>query len=276
MDTQPLVSICVPAYNSAEFVLKTIQSILNQTYRNLEVVITDDCSKDSTSQIISSFEDDRIKYFQNTENLGVEKNWNKTLHLSKGKYCKVMGADDIIYPTFIEEQVKILEDAQYANVVLVTSHKHVIDQNDAPIITRKFPGKGRIEGIKAIKMSLIRGANVIGEPVAGLFRKDVLEKSGLYSGENLYMIDLDQWSRILKFGDLYVIDSVLYAFRISSTSISSSLGFAQAGLFNAFVDKLYSDKTFRINRFERMVAKSMALAMGFARNIIYLIYFRKK
>jgi glycosyltransferase involved in cell wall biosynthesis len=275
MKNQPLVSICVPAYNSAEFLEKTLQSIINQSYRNIEIIIVDDCSKDKTSQIIRLIHDDRINYVKNSVNLGVEKNWNKTLQLANGKYCKVMGADDIIYPSIIEEQVGILEDKQYADVVLVTSHKHVIDQDDVLVLTRKFPGKGRIEGLKAVKMSLIRGANVIGEPVAGLFRREALEKSGLYNGENLYMIDLDQWSRILKHGDLYVIDSVLYAFRISTNSLSSSLGFAQVGLFNMFVDKLYSDKTFHINRFEKIVAKTMSLAMGIARNLVYFAYFRK-
>lgn len=275
MRNQPWISICIPAYNSEKFIEETLRSVLTQSYRNIEVVISDDCSVDNTAQIVDSFKDGRIRFFKNEQNLGVEKNWNKTLGLATGKYCKLMGADDVLYPTFIEEQVNILENPKNSDVVLVTSYKHVIDQDGKLIMTRKFPGCGRFEGITAIKKCVRRGANVIGEPVAGLFRKEALEKSGYYSGENLYMIDLDLWSRMLKSGDLYVIDKVLYAFRISTQSLSTNIGFLQIKLFNLFIDKLYLDKSFNINVLDKIIAKTMALVMGVARNLIYLVYFKK-
>lgn len=275
MRSEPWVSICIPAYNSEKFIEETLRSVLTQSYRNIEVVISDDCSVDNTAQIVNSFKDGRIRFFKNEQNLGVEKNWNKTLGLASGKYCKLMGADDVLYPTFIEEQVNILENPRNSDVVLVTSHKHVIDQDSKLIMTRKFPGCGRFEGITAIKKCVRRGTNVIGEPVAGLFRKEALEKSGYYTDENLYMIDLDLWSRMLKSGDLYVIDKVLYAFRISTQSLSTNIGFLQIKLFNLFIDKLYLDKSFNINVLDKIIAKTMALVMGVARNFIYLVYFKK-
>ena len=276
MNKQSLISICIPAYNAEKFIKKTIESVLSQSYQHIEIVITDDCSKDQTVDVISSFTDKRIKFYQNEKNLGVEGNWNKALKLATGKYCKMMGADDILYPNCLEEQLKIIDNPDNANVVLVTSHKNVINQDGKLIMTRKFPGSGKYKGIKALKKSLHRGTNVIGEPVSGLFRKEVLEKSGYYNGENLYMIDMDLWSRMLKHGDLYVVDKNLYAFRISTDSLSTNIGFAQVKLFNTFVDKLFADKDFKINVFDKYLAKTMALAMGIARNLIYLIYFRKK
>jgi glycosyltransferase involved in cell wall biosynthesis len=272
----PLVSICIPAYNAEKFIKETLESVLNQTYQNIEIIITDDCSKDNTISIINSFSDERIKFYQNDKNLGVEGNWNKALQLANGKFCKMMGADDILYPTCLEEQLAILENPENYDVVLVTSHKNVINQDGKLIMTRKFPGSAKYKGIKALKKSLHRGTNVIGEPVAGLFRKEILEKSGYYNGENLYMIDMDLWSRILKHGDLYVVDKILYAFRVSTQSLSATIGFAQVKLFNTFVDKLVDDKDFQINVFDKHLAKTMSLAMGIARNLIYLIYFRKK
>ena len=277
MNNKPLISICIPTYNSESFIKETIDSVLNQTYKNIEVIITDDCSKDKTVEIIRSFSDLRIKFFKNDKNLGVEGNWNKALQLASGKYIKLMGADDILYPTCIEEQVKVLEDTNNTDIVLTTSYKNVINQDGKLIMTRRFPGaSGRINGITALKKSLRHGTNIIGEPVAGLFRAEILKKSGYYNGENLYMIDLDLWSRMLKFSDLFVIDKVLYAFRISTQSISSNIGFAQVKLFNTFVDKLFADKSFQINDFDKILAKSMALIMGIARNLIYLIYFKKQ
>jgi len=272
---KPLVSICIPAYNASEFIGKTLESCLNQSYQNLEIIVTDDCSNDNTVEIVANYKDQRIKLIKNEINLGVYKNWNKSIINSNGIYCKLMGADDILYPTCIEEQVKVMENRNNSDVVLVTSHKDVIDQNGKKIISRKFPVSGKINGIKAIKKSLQRGTNMIGEPVAGLFRKEILLKSGYYSGDNLYMIDLDLWCRILKNGNLYVIDKTLYAFRISTNSLSTNLGVKQVKLFYTFVNKLSNDKSYGLNFFDITIAKIAALLMGIARNLIYLIYFRK-
>jgi len=276
MDKKPLISICIPAYNAEMFIKETLQSILNQTYQHFEIIITDDCSKDSTVSIIHSFTDERIKFYQNEKNLGVEGNWNKALKLANGKYCKMMGADDILYPTCLEEQVKVMENPNNLDVVLVTSYKDVIDHNGKKIISRRFPGYGKIDGIKAIKKSLHRGTNMIGEPVAGLFRRDILQKSGYYSGDNLYMIDLDLWCRILKNGNLTVVDKTLYAFRISSNSLSTNLGLKQVKLFYTFVNKLSSDKSYSLNFFDVTMSKIAALFMGIARNFIYILNFRKE
>lgn len=274
---EPKVSICIPIYNAEKFIHETIASVLAQTYQDFEIVITDNCSTDNSAAIIQSFNDPRIQYHKNDSNIGAEGNWNKVLTLANGSYVKLLCADDVIYSTCLEEQVTVLDNKENADVVLVTSHKDVINQDGKLVMTRKYPGKkGHINGLAALRKSLRRGTNIIGEPVAGLFRREILQKSGYYNGDNLYMIDIDLWSRMLKFGDLYVIDKVLYAFRISTQSLSTNIGFGQVKLFNTFVDKLFADKSFNISIFDKAMAKTMALAMGIARNMIYVIYFRKK
>lgn len=274
---EPKVSICIPIYNAEKFIHETIASVLAQTYQDFEIVITDNCSTDGSAAIIQSFNDPRIRYHKNDSNIGAEGNWNKVLTLANGSYVKLLCADDVIYSTCLEEQVTVLDNKENADVVLVTSHKDVINQDGKLVMTRKYPGKkGHINGLAALRKSLRRGTNIIGEPVAGLFRREILQKSGYYNGDNLYMIDIDLWSRMLKFGDLYVIDKVLYAFRISTQSLSTNIGFGQVKLFNTFVDKLFADKSFNISIFDKAMAKTMALAMGIARNMIYVIYFRKK
>lgn len=274
---EPKVSICIPIYNAEKFIHETIASVLAQTYQDFEIIITDNCSTDGSATIIQSFNDPRIRYHKNDSNIGAEGNWNKVLTLANGSYVKLLCADDVIYPTCLEEQVAVLDNKENADVVLVTTHKDVINQDGKLVMTRKYPGKkGHINGLAALRKSLRRGTNILGEPVAGLFRREILQKSGYYNGDNLYMIDIDLWSRMLKFGDLYVIDKVLYAFRISTQSLSTNIGFGQVKLFNTFVDKLFADKSFNISIFDKAMAKTMALAMGIARNMIYVIYFRKK
>ena len=79
---QPLVSVCIPAYNNAAYIKDTIDSILRQTYTNLELVICDDNSKDDTVEVIESIKDSRIKLIKNEKNLGMSGNWNNCL-----KHC---------------------------------------------------------------------------------------------------------------------------------------------------------------------------------------------
>jgi glycosyltransferase involved in cell wall biosynthesis len=258
MKNLPLVSICIPSYNSSMFIRETLQSILNQTYTNLEIIVCDDRSVDDTVAIVRSFKDPRIELHENEQNIGVERNWNRTLELSQGKYAKVMGADDILYPDCIERQVNVLENPANDDVKLVSSHKNVINQRGKTVISIRFPGKGKFNGITALRMSVRRGTNIIGEPVAGLFRLGQLKESGMFDASILYMIDLDLWSRILKSGNLFIVDRTLFAFRISNTSLSANIGFRQYQAFNQFVSKLASDKAFGLTQGDQFIASVMS------------------
>jgi glycosyltransferase involved in cell wall biosynthesis len=272
----PLISICIPSYNAGKYIAAAIQSVLDQTYRNFEIIISDDSSDDGTVEVIKSFTDHRIRCFINERNRGVEFNWNKALHLAKGKYVKVLCDDDIIYPECILEQVRILENPDNADVVLVTCHKHVIDQEGKVILKRKFQGKpGKWNGRKAIARSVRFGTNIIGEPGTGLFRAEILEKSGYYNGGNIYMIDLDFWSRILQYGDLYVIDKVLFGFRVSAEALSTKFGFEQIRLFNRFAAELFQEKSHELNRKDLYIGRLMSMIMVMARNLVYLSLSKK-
>jgi glycosyltransferase involved in cell wall biosynthesis len=91
---QPLVSIIMPAYNCEKFIRQSLESILNQTYSNIEILICDDASKDKTKKIIDNYTDSRIKRFHNATNLGYLKTWNKLMKHAKGDYITFQDADD--------------------------------------------------------------------------------------------------------------------------------------------------------------------------------------
>jgi glycosyltransferase involved in cell wall biosynthesis len=273
MNNEPLVSICIPSYNSQSFIEETIKSILSQDYKNLEVIICDDRSSDNTMDVVKKFViDERIVFHQNESNLGVGNNWNKTLLLAKGKYVKLMGADDILFPNCISEQVKILENPDHSDIVLVSSDKKIIDETGKEILNRKSPRHGKVNGFDAIRMCCHKGTNIIGEPVAGLYRTAVLKETGLYRGHNIYMIDLDLWSRILCLGNLFVINRPLYAFRISRTSLSFHMAFQQYKLFNNFIEELYQDPKFKITYTDRLIASIMSLIMVGVRRLFYILF----
>ena len=107
---QKLVSIITPSYNSSRFISQTIQSVLNQTYSNFEMIIVDDCSADNTSEIIKKHqkEDDRIHFIQLEENSGPAIARNKGIEKATGSFMTFLDADDIWNPDFIEKSIQTI------------------------------------------------------------------------------------------------------------------------------------------------------------------------
>ncbi len=126
MHSNPLVTIGIPTYRRAETYLpQAIQSALNQTYSNIEVLVSDNCSDDGTEMVVQSFCDDRIQYYKQTENIGYLKNWNFCLEKANGKYFLLLLDDDLIDDDFVECCVQAIK-AQ-SNVGLVLTGTRVID-----------------------------------------------------------------------------------------------------------------------------------------------------
>ena len=104
----PLVSVCIPAYNSARYIRTTMESGLGQKYENIELVVVDDCSKDDTVEIVRSVRDPRVRLVRNEKNLGMTGNWNKCLAEARGEYIKLICADDVLYEDSIEKELGAL------------------------------------------------------------------------------------------------------------------------------------------------------------------------
>lgn len=269
MARNKIVSICIPTYNNEKYISKTIQSVLNQTYRNLEIIITDDASKDRTLEIVGSFTDPRIKIFKNKINSGITANWNRAIDLAQGDYLKLVCGDDILYPACIEKQVEILDNDSNLSIALVTSYSHVINSIDKVIFVRKkILKEGENSSKKVIKKCIRIGTNIIGEPMVGMIRKDRLNKSIKYSGGNPYMIDLDFWFNILETGNLYIVNDYLSAFRVSPDSLSASLNLKQFKLFKDFIQLQRKKK--RINAFDEFIGTITALFITILRNMVFM------
>jgi len=106
MNDVPLISVLMPAYNCKNFIKQAIDSILDQSYQNLELLIADDASGDGTKKIIDSYSDIRIKTFHNEQNIGYLKTFNKLIALAEGDYITFQDADDYSHPNRIELLVK--------------------------------------------------------------------------------------------------------------------------------------------------------------------------
>lgn len=109
MSNTPLVTVITVTYNSAKYVAEAIESVLCQSYENLELVVCDDCSTDGTWKIVQRYRDPRIRAFRNQKNIGEYPNRNQALRLARGEYVIYVDGDDIIYPHGLEFMVKMLE-----------------------------------------------------------------------------------------------------------------------------------------------------------------------
>lgn len=112
---KPLVSVCIPVYNRKEMLRSCLWSIVRQTLKDIEVIVTDNCSEDDLSVVVREFNDSRILYHRNSRNLGPCINFIRAAVLSKGKYLKFLCSDDLLLPNCLEESVKELES--YPNAI---------------------------------------------------------------------------------------------------------------------------------------------------------------
>lgn len=130
MINMPLISVLMPAYNSEFYIAEAIESILNQGYHNIELLIFDDGSKDQTRQVIESFHDSRIVKILSDQNYGVVRARNEMIDRAQGQYIALMDADDIADPTRLEKQLRSLE----AGVCdLIGSAQWVLDEASGKI-----------------------------------------------------------------------------------------------------------------------------------------------
>lgn len=110
-----LVSIIMPSYNTGQFISKTIESVLAQTYSNWELIIVDDCSTDNTDEIVGQYlSDDRIRYIKNEKNSGAAISRNRALQEAKGKWIAFLDSDDLWEPLKLEKQIAFMKENGYA------------------------------------------------------------------------------------------------------------------------------------------------------------------
>ena len=138
---QPLVSICIPSFNASKYIVETIGSVLQSSYSNIEVIVSDDASMDSTPEIVAGMEENRIRLFRNKRNLGVPGNWNRSINKAKGDYVSLLNHDDLLGPFWLTFAVHTLE--KYPHIGWVGSAFRIIDgRGQAVQVVSRLPETG--------------------------------------------------------------------------------------------------------------------------------------
>ena len=213
---QPLVSVIMPTYNHAGFIGEAIDSVLNQTYKNLELIIIDNYSEDGTEKIVASYKDDRIIYLKFRNNGIIAASRNHGIKHSHGEYFAFLDSDDIWLLEKLEKGIRIFESSKDTGMVY-TRFKAI--EGDT-ISSRIFPKNGRCKNGNIFKSLYLRSFVVCSSV---MITKSVLDQVGLFSTDpDLIAIeDTDLWLRIaLKYKVKCTDDSPLLLYRIQPQGIS--------------------------------------------------------
>ena len=206
----PEISVILPVYNGGKYLKEAIDSILNQTFKNFELIIVNDGSTDESLYIIRSYKDERIKLI-NQKNTGLSKALNNGIKLAKGKYIARMDQDDISHPERLKKQIKFMES--HTDYVAIGTYANYISKNGEFLYTSKTPYKS-----EDLKNGLPYVCPFVHSSV--MMRVDALKKVGGYKnvGRYFYQEDILLWIDLSKEGEFYNILESLLNFRITPSS----------------------------------------------------------
>lgn len=206
----PLVSVILPAYNAEKYIRDAIMSIVNQTYKNMEIIVIDDASRDNTVSIVNSIDDDRIKLLVNEKNMRQSATRNKGIMLAKGKYIANMDSDDISLPNRIEKQVIYMEENM--DVDVCGTFAKTFGEKSYVV---EYPIDSQTLGTRALY------ATPFAHPTV-MFRKSSIKRYEIaYDSHFVYAQDFELFSRLaLKKSKFANIPEILFLYRISSEQIS--------------------------------------------------------
>ncbi|MDO5971125.1 glycosyltransferase [Flavivirga aquimarina] len=263
----PLVSIIILTYNSEEFILETLESAKNQTYKNIELIISDDCSSDNTIDICNKWLVENQKYFINAfivttiTNKGIPANCNRGIKASKGQWIKLLAGDDLFLDNCIEDNINWTQKNDdihllFSRVTYLKNENLTIKYGqDLPVIDERFYNTIAKEQYNM----LVKGGIYVPAPT-GFLKKETLYKLGLFDEEIRLCEDYPMWIKASKHNfRLDFMDKETVWYRIHQQSVMSTRN---------FIYEQSMKKVFFKYRFKYLLKKAPILAIDlFFRNI---------
>lgn len=240
-----IFSIVVLSYNQKSLIKETLNSIYNQSFKNIELVISDDASTDNTQKIITEWVDEHKNRFVNViinfneKNLGISANHTAGIKLATGEFVKYIGGDDILLPDAVQKMNEFLISNKEARFC-VSKIKMFYRKNDKYVTFGEVPEKRVFNKLKKMNASeqfkiLMRG-NIIPAP-GTFFRKSVFEQYGYFDTKFRTFEDYHQWLKFLLNGEkLFLLDDYTVSFRRHANSVGTSVLYSKNKAF--FIENL--------------------------------------
>ena len=221
---QPLVSIVVPVFNGLSYLPALTNSLFAQTYSNLEIVFSEGGSTDGSPDFLRELDDPRVSVIEQLNGTSAAGNWTAASEAASGEFTKLICQDDLLYPTAIEQQVQDL--VRHSDAVMAIAARDIVDAHGRTIFRQRgLAGlKGDyLSGEQVMHTCYRQGTNVIGEPLAVLFRTDALKEALPWQDDNPLMLDLSMYAKVARRGDVAIRRNSVGAFRVSNASWSTRL-----------------------------------------------------
>lgn len=260
----PLVSICIPTYNGEKYLQETLDSVRHQTYKNIEVIVSDDQSKDATVAICNQFrsEVDFPVHIHSHFPSGIGANWNHAIGKAKGDYIKILFQDDVMEAGCIEEMLKYLTDYK---LDIVVCKRHIIDADSHKVTQGEWyenfhdlQEKAGIEvngffilsrkNLKDFNFNRYSVDNIIGEPCVSLFTRDLINRIGPFNIQLKQILDYEYWLRVLIKYDIGIIGKKLIRFRYHAEQTSNINSTQNVDERYIITNLLYGKLLFHISR----------------------------
>jgi glycosyltransferase involved in cell wall biosynthesis len=248
---EKLFSVVVLTYNQENLVVETLNSIYNQTFKNIELVISDDASKDNTQKVVADWIESHKDRFSNVvinfnkKNLGISGNHTAGVKLANGEFVKYIGGDDILFPDAIEKMHDFLENNKEARFC-TSKIKMFFKKNENYIILGELPEKRIFKKLKKADVNkqfrIVSLGNFISAP-GTFFRRSVFEDYGYFDKKYTSFEDWHQWLKFLLHGErLFLLDEYTVLFRKHENSISTSALYSKNNQF--YLDALNAYKEY--------------------------------
>jgi glycosyltransferase involved in cell wall biosynthesis len=201
----------MPCFNVEKYVAEAIESILNQTYGNFELLILDDCSTDRTAEIVKGFADKRIVYHKNKTNLGLSENLNVGIRLAKGEYIARMDGDDVSLPQRLETQINYLNT--HPEIGLCSTAMELFSNKNETWIRSQNP--------EEVKITMLFFSPIL--HASSMWRKMLFMDNDLfYRQETFPAEDYDLWTRAAFYCQMVNLPDVLYRYRIHGIQVTET------------------------------------------------------
>ena len=216
------ISVVIPSYNHEKYIAEAIQSVLDQTYQDFEIVITDDGSSDNSVKLIKEFTDPRIKLFIFSENKGACLAVNNCIENSTGEFIALLNSDDVFLPNKLEVQLNFLNS--HPEIGAVFSYAKIINDDSKEFQGKHFyknifiqPNRNRFEWLNYF----FYNGNCLCHPSI-LIRRECYENVGLYDPRFAQLPDFDLWIRLCQRYEIYIISEELIYFRVRDNEANAS------------------------------------------------------
>ncbi|MFC5465583.1 glycosyltransferase family 2 protein [Lederbergia graminis] len=246
------ISVIIPTFNREKLIMKAIESLTNQTYKNFEIIVVDDFSNDNTQNLLEN--DVRIKYIRHDENKGAAEARNTGIKASSGEFIAFLDSDDEWLPTKLERQLKVFENNSNTGVVYTGFRSILKDKDEREVLPQK---KGNIY------IELLKG-NCVGTTSTVMVRTDLLKKVGGFDTELLSCQDWDLWIRLANITEFDFVSEALVLFnQHEGARISSNVSSVVKGhidFYNKYISIIKKLKKSESRHFYYKIARKVIIS----------------